>query len=301
MSSESAPGRPDRWGSAVDWGTSRGGLRPRTRPSSSAHGGPPGSRPSSRWLESGGLAWLFAIASFGRHRPGGLPTQRKGLRGARDSPAPEGWGSRFQGRPTSDVPCNREGTGRAVSSRRPAAPDTPPSRAGHPGLTLRGQERHATVGLATVGANAPERLPSWQAPGSPKAAGPVPGSGAWLPLLTGHVDTSSPATHPAPCSPDCEASRETRHPPHPGLSTRKSQCQDAPDRRMPPMLQRTSTLCLAGSGEASERSPSPAALPGVGRFTPPFPLWWAPASLSPRALSSRCEGRTSRPTDTPSP
>lgn len=44
---------------------------------------------------------------------------------------------------------------------------------------------------------------------------------------------------------------------------------------LPPMLQRTSTLCLAGSGVRAREVALARIHPGDGRFTPPFPLWWA--------------------------
>lgn len=44
---------------------------------------------------------------------------------------------------------------------------------------------------------------------------------------------------------------------------------------LPPMLQRTSTLCLAGSGVRARKVALARLHPGDGRFTPPFPLWWA--------------------------
>lgn len=151
-----------------------------------------------------------------------------------------------------------------------------------------------------MGPYAPERLLSCRAPRSPKTAWPAPSSRALCcPRSPGTATPLRPLPTSYPYSPGYKAYREARHERHLGLTTETGQRQDAPDQHLPIMLQRTSTQCLAGFEPGRRGCPRRLARLEIGSRR--LHAVAGPASLSPRACSSRWRGLTSRTTGTLSP
>jgi len=127
-----------------------------------------------------------------------------------------------------------------------------------------------------MSANTPERLTPYRTPSNPeRPPGQKPGAGnLFAPAIQISPTPLRPLPAPPLCSPGCVTSRVARHELRLDLTTAAGQRQDAPDRRFATHASKNEHPLPRWFRSLPTRSPLPS-IPGVGRFTPPFPLWWA--------------------------